>query len=106
LTLDEHPRRRVPRLSQTIRREREELMITQAGLAKQLAVNTATVEAWEAGRKVPQLRHVEAMAVLFGIAPHVLSWQRDAVLKARRENRKANGLAGVLTAVLGLLLAA
>ena len=50
-----------------IARRRQELRLTQSGLAARLGVNRASVANWEAGKHYPQ-RHLGALEAILGVS--------------------------------------
>jgi transcriptional regulator with XRE-family HTH domain len=57
---------RIRELRELRKREMPRLF-TQAGLASQIPVDTATLRRWEAGATVPTRRHAKALAQCLGV---------------------------------------
>jgi DNA-binding transcriptional regulator YiaG len=51
-----------------LRKREEPGRFTQAGLAAQVGVDTATLRRWEAGATVPTPRHAKALARRLGVS--------------------------------------
>lgn len=56
-------------IREAIKRLRRERRLTQRELADILGVQSNTVHLWEAGKRTPELKHLDAMCQRFGLEP-------------------------------------
>lgn len=59
-------------LSENIKKYRKEKGYTQLDLADHVDVSSTSIELWEVGKVMPNLRYVMKMCVVFGITPNDL----------------------------------